>query len=351
MNGHELLGQGTRSAMDFTRWLLVSIVCLTGTAAMVRAGEIYKSIDANGNVVYSDHVDSSMRQTTEVHIEDPRFPPHEVHFCWTNCFTLVLDNGVYRRIDGTDETWTIETFTAAAVVLHRHDARVNGNGPGKDVVYAGQVANDRLIGATVNGKPIGGIDASWGSALNTLPGSNAERDAQTSPNLNSPGGAVSSTTAPPAVVEEEQPPLSQVGSIWTPGYWYWRAQGYFWIPGAWVRPPQTGLLWTPPYWSSAGAVFVFHPGHWGASVGYYGGVNYGHGYSGNGYTGSHPALAHGTYAASVASQGPRTVVQQTIEQAPTRTPVSRPAAIVKAPATNVPPKISHAAPSQAVPGK
>ena len=68
------------------------------------------------------------------------------------------------------------------------------------MAYAGQVSNDRLIGVTVNGKAISGIDASWGTALNTLPGSNAERDAMPAANLNSSSGdTVGSRTAPAAL--------------------------------------------------------------------------------------------------------------------------------------------------------
>jgi hypothetical protein len=35
------------------------------------AGEIYKSLDADGKVIYSDHLDSTMSQSTEVQLEDP----------------------------------------------------------------------------------------------------------------------------------------------------------------------------------------------------------------------------------------------------------------------------------------
>ena len=293
--------------------ILLGMVCLSSPVCLVQAAEIYKSIDAHGNVVYSDHLDPAMPQSTEVQLQDPRFPPGLIHFCWTNCFTLALDHGVYRRIDGTDESWTVETFSSNVLVLHRHSAPADWNGHSQDVVYAGQVSNDRLIDVTVNGTPTGGIDASWGSALNTLPGSNAERDAKTTAysGASSSSGTVSATTAPPSLPAEDQPPLAQDGLLWTPGYWSWRDQRYFWISGAWVRPPQVGALWTPAYWGTAGAVFVFHSGHWGPTVGFYGGVNYGNGYSGNGYTGGHwignsfaynsavnhvdPAVAHHTY--------------------------------------------------------
>lgn len=300
----------------------MGILCLAAAASTVRAGDIYKSIDADGKVVYSDHLDPSMSQSTAVQLEDPHPPPSQLHFCWTNCFTLILDNGVYRRIDGTDETWTVETFTTNALVLHRHDAPADWNGYSQDVVYTGRVSSDRLISVTVNGKPVSGIDFAWGTALNTLPGSNAERDGQAASSLDSSAsGSVSSATPPPPLPDDNQPPLSQDGSLWTPGYWYWRDQAYFWIAGAWVRPPHVGFLWTPAYWGSAGTVFVFHPGHWGSTVGYYGGVNYGHGYFGSGYSGGHwagnsfaynsavnrvdPAVAHHTYAESVSGRDSR----------------------------------------------
>ena len=307
---------------DLLRPLLAGVLGLATAAGMVQAGEIYKSVDADGKVVYSDHLDPSLSQSSLVQLDDARSPPSELHFCWTNCFTLLLDNGVYRRADGTAENWTVETFSSDAIVLHRHDAPADWNGYSEDVVYAGQVSNDRLIGVTVNGKSTSGIDASWGTALNTLPGSNAERDAKTTANVDSsPIAAVTSVATPPPLPEEDQPALTEDGALWTPGYWYWRDRGYVWIPGVWVRPPQAGVLWTPAYWSTAGAVFIFHPGHWGSTVGFYGGVNYGYGYFGKGYTGGHwvgnsfaynsavnhvePAVAHHTYAQSVPNQASR----------------------------------------------
>jgi WXXGXW repeat (2 copies)/Domain of unknown function (DUF4124) len=379
------------------------ILCLTTAAGIVQAGEIYKSIDADGKVVYSDHLDPSMSQPTAVQLEDdPRSPPGQLHFCWTNCFTLTLDNGVYRRTDGTDESWTVETFSSNAIVLHRHDAPADWNGYSRDVVYAGQVSNDRLIGVSVNGKPISGIEASWGAALDTLPGSNAERDAMSTANpRSSSGGTVSSAAAPPPVPPEDQPALSQDGSLWTPGYWYWRDQAYLWIPGAWVRPPQVGFLWTPAYWGFTGTVFVFHPGHWGSTVGFYGGVNYGHGYFGSGYAGGHwvgnsfaynsavnhvdPAVVHHTYVESVPDRGPRavlsyaaaprggepaypvsqhqsaartvnkpvtrTTVERTSEEAPMPTTTSKSATVAKTPASSVPAKLNRISPTRAAPLK
>ena len=99
--------------------------------------------------------------------------------------------------------------------------------------------------------------------------------------------SVSVTIAPPPLPLYSQPPIPGDGYIWTPGYWAWDpASGdYIWVPGTWVRPPAVGLLWTPGYWAFGSGGYFWHRGYWGPRVGYYGGLNYGHGYNGNGYWG------------------------------------------------------------------
>jgi hypothetical protein len=104
---------------------------------------------------------------------------------------------------------------------------------------------------------------------------------------------------PPALPDYDQPPCPVEGYLWTPGVWRWGPEGYFWVPGTWVAPPQAGLLWTPGYWGLAGAVYVFHAGHWGSHVGYYGGINYGAGYTGDGYHGGRWANNRFQYNTSV----------------------------------------------------
>ena len=81
--------------------------------------------------------------------------------------------------------------------------------------------------------------------------------------------------APPVLPVYVQPVCPEPGMMWTPGYWGYGPDGYYWIPGAWVPAPYTGALWTPPWWGWSGGLYVFHPGYWGTHVGYYGGVNYG----------------------------------------------------------------------------
>jgi len=96
---------------------------------------------------------------------------------------------------------------------------------------------------------------------------------------------VSVRIAPPELPVYEQPMCPGDGYMWTPGYWGWASDDYYWIPGTWVMPPEVGGLWTPGYWGWGGAGYMFTDGYWGASIGFYGGIDYGFGYFGNGYEG------------------------------------------------------------------
>lgn len=91
--------------------------------------------------------------------------------------------------------------------------------------------------------------------------------------------------APPVLPVYEQPPCPEPGLMWTPGYWAYGEDGYYWVPGAWVPAPYEGALWTPGYWGWSSGLYVWHGGYWGRHVGYYGGVNYGFGYMGVGFVG------------------------------------------------------------------
>jgi hypothetical protein len=96
---------------------------------------------------------------------------------------------------------------------------------------------------------------------------------------------VSITVAPPVLPVYEQPPIPGPGYIWTPGYWAWGDDDYYWVPGTWVLPPAVGLLWTPGYWGWDDGIYVWRGGYWGSHIGFYGGINYGFGYTGVGYAG------------------------------------------------------------------
>jgi hypothetical protein len=92
---------------------------------------------------------------------------------------------------------------------------------------------------------------------------------------------------PPALPDYDQPECPGDDYIWTPGYWSYASAGYYWVPGEWVMAPYVGALWTPGYWGYDGGHYHWYHGYWGPHIGFYGGVNYGFGYDGNGYEGGY----------------------------------------------------------------
>lgn len=93
---------------------------------------------------------------------------------------------------------------------------------------------------------------------------------------------------PPLLPYYVQPLFPGPGYIWTPGFWAWDPYyGYYWVPGTWVLAPFPGALWTPGYWGWDDGLFVWNEGYWGPVVGFYGGINYGYGYTGYGYQGGY----------------------------------------------------------------
>jgi hypothetical protein len=94
-------------------------------------------------------------------------------------------------------------------------------------------------------------------------------------------------TPPPPMPVYDQPPIPAPGYVWTPGYWDWSDDDddYYWVPGTWVEPPDPGLYWTPGYWRYYDGNYLYSEGYWGPEVGFYGGVDYGFGYEGSGYSG------------------------------------------------------------------
>lgn len=96
---------------------------------------------------------------------------------------------------------------------------------------------------------------------------------------------ISVRIGPPALPVYAQPICPGPGYLWTPGYWAWSDDdGYYWVPGTWVVAP-VGMLWTPGWWGWGDGVYLWHPGYWGPHVGFYGGINYGFGYTGAGFYG------------------------------------------------------------------
>src|SRR5579864_4826046 len=98
---------------------------------------------------------------------------------------------------------------------------------------------------------------------------------------------VSVDLAPPPLPVYTQPPCPGPGYIWVPGYWAYGDDDYYWVPGTWALAPEVGFLWTPGWWGWGDGGYVFHSGYWGPQVGFYGGIDYGFGYSGRGYDGGY----------------------------------------------------------------
>ncbi len=113
--------------------------------------------------------------------------------------------------------------------------------------------------------------------------------------------SLSIRVAPPMLQVYSQPPCPVDGYLWSPGYWAYDSDGYYWVDGEWVLPPAEGLLWTPGYWSFSGGYYGWQAGYWGSEVGFYGGVNYGYGYSGQGYNGGRWQGGHFRYNTAVAN--------------------------------------------------
>ena len=111
--------------------------------------------------------------------------------------------------------------------------------------------------------------------------------------------AEAASEPPPPLPEYEQPPCPDPDYLWTPGYWAWGPSGYYWVPGVWVAAPYEGALWTPGYWAFLGGAYRFHHGFWGLHIGFYGGIDYGYGYTGYGYYGGYWRDRHFFYNTAV----------------------------------------------------
>jgi hypothetical protein len=72
-------------------------------------------------------------------------------------------------------------------------------------------------------------------------------------------------------------------------------------------PPYVEALWTPPFWELRGGRYQWHSGYWARSVGFYGGINYGFGYTGRGFEGGYWDGGHFTYNRTVTNVNVRVI--------------------------------------------
>jgi hypothetical protein len=123
-----------------------------------------------------------------------------------------------------------------------------------------------------------------------------------------PGDIVSEAPQPPPPLPAySQPPCPGEDYLWQPGYWSYAPAGYTFVPGEWVKPPQTDVLWTPPFWFFYRGHYLLRRGYWGSTVGFYGGIFYGSGYSGWGFDGGYWENHHFRYNRAVMNVDPNVV--------------------------------------------
>jgi WXXGXW repeat (2 copies) len=127
--------------------------------------------------------------------------------------------------------------------------------------------------------------------------------------------SVSIRSAPPILQTYDQPNCPGPGYIWEPGYWAYGNGGYHWVPGQWELAPEPGWMWTPGYWSCSDSEYFWHPGYWAKDVGFYGGIDYGHGYTGSGYEGGYWKDNDFYYNSAVTNANP-SIVRNTYSQPP-----------------------------------
>jgi hypothetical protein len=138
--------------------------------------------------------------TNEKAAEDSPRLPTVMHMSAANCATLELRDGHYLLTTkhaweppDFSSIWTVVAFTRKLVVFRRHDSPNPANPAGLngwDVTYTGQISADgnSLVNITENGAPAPYMHLAWGSALDSVPGSNEERDRREEARINQDGG-------------------------------------------------------------------------------------------------------------------------------------------------------------------
>ncbi len=138
---------------------------------------------------------------------DPLDPPRIMHWCAVHCATLILSNGHYGD---QNSLWDIEKWTRDSVIIRRTDRWPY---PGI-AVLTGRISpeGDFIDSGTIEwtyhpccGVSTGTFQASWGSAIDRVPGSDGERAER---QLKQPSQA--QVQQQPAVSAEEQVKRTQM---------------------------------------------------------------------------------------------------------------------------------------------
>lgn len=114
--------------------------------------------------------------------------PGVIHWCAAHCITLIWQNGHYTNASAPEASeWTLDSFSTESFVMRRTDYQ---NKAGETVVGGKAVLSGRVSeqGNTVAdgkitwtyhpccGTGTSSFTAAWGAALDTVPGSDEERD-------------------------------------------------------------------------------------------------------------------------------------------------------------------------------
>jgi WXXGXW repeat (2 copies) len=77
-----------------------------------------------------------------------------------------------------------------------------------------------------------------------------------------PHGGLRVGFAPPALRIEAGIAAPGAGFVWVPGYYDWRGSDYFWVGGAWVRPPHARAVWVAPRYYQRRGGWYYSRGYW-----------------------------------------------------------------------------------------
>jgi hypothetical protein len=108
------------------------------------------------------------------------------------------------------------------------------------------------------------------------------------------------------------------------------------------------MLWTPGYWGFVRGSYVFHPGYWGPRVGYYGGINYGFGYTGAGFVGGRWVGNSFVYNRAVSNVN-TSVIHQTYNETPINSVTANRVSLEARHIAQAPPQREYSQPSARLP--